>query len=235
MIKSYSAGRLQVVVLTGSGISAESGLQIFRNHGGLWDGENVQDVATPEAFERQPERVLEFYNRLRRKLLKAQPNAAHLALKHLETGYDVNIITQNVDDLHERAGSSHVHLHGELLKARSSIDKDYIVDCLSDQTLNDKDNNGLQMRPHIVWFGEAVPMIKSAILLMRAADIVIVVGTSLQVYPAAGLLHYAAPFVEIFLIDPQPPEGLQNVQIIRAPAQTGVSGLVNELLLRCDA
>lgn len=236
MNKFSSVGRHKIVVLTGSGISAESGLQTFRNHGGLWDGEKIEDIATPEAFERHPERVLEFYNLLRRKLLRAQPNTAHLALKNLETRYDVNIITQNVDDLHERAGSSHVlHLHGELLKARSSVDENYIVDCFSDQTLEDKDNHGFQMRPHIVWFGETVPMIDSAIQLMRCADIVIVVGTSLQVYPAAGLFHYAARSAEIFLVDPQPLEGLQNIQIIRASAQAGVSGLVDELLLRTEA
>lgn len=236
MNKFSSVGRHKIVVLTGSGISAESGLQTFRNHGGLWDGEKIEDIATPEAFERHPERVLEFYNLLRRKLLRAQPNTAHLALKNLETRYDVNIITQNVDDLHERAGSSHVlHLHGELLKARSSVDENYIVDCFSDQTLEDKDNHGFQMRPHIVWFGETVPMIDSAIQLMRCADIVIIVGTSLQVYPAAGLFHYAARSAEIFLVDPQPLEGLQNIQIIRASAQAGVSGLVDELLLRTEA
>ncbi|PIT37195.1 NAD-dependent protein deacylase [Snodgrassella alvi] len=236
MSKHSSIGRHKIVVLTGSGISAESGLQTFRNHGGLWDGEKIEDIATPEAFERHPERVLEFYNLLRRKLLRAQPNTAHLALKNLETRYDVNIITQNVDDLHERAGSSHVlHLHGELLKARSSVDENYIVDCFSDQTLEDKDNHGFQMRPHIVWFGETVPMIDSAIQLMRCADIVIIVGTSLQVYPAAGLFHYAARSAEIFLVDPQPLEGLQNIQIIRASAQAGVSGLVDELLLRTEA
>lgn len=236
MSKHSSIGRHKIVVLTGSGISAESGLQTFRNHGGLWDGEKIEDIATPEAFERHPERVLEFYNRLRRKLLRAQPNTAHLALKNLETRYDVNIITQNVDDLHERAGSSHVlHLHGELLKARSSVDENYIVDCFSDQTLEDKDNHGFQMRPYIVWFGETVPMIDSAIQLMRCADIVIIVGTSLQVYPAAGLFHYAARSAEIFLVDPQPLEGLQNIQIIRASAQAGVSGLVDKLLLRTEA
>lgn len=236
MSKHSSIGRHKIVVLTGSGISAESGLQTFRNHGGLWDGEKIEDIATPEAFERHPERVLEFYNRLRWKLLRAQPNTAHLALKNLETRYDVNIITQNVDDLHERAGSSHVlHLHGELLKARSSVDENYIVDCFSDQTLEDKDNHGFQMRPHIVWFGETVPMIDSAIQLMRCADIVIIVGTSLQVYPAAGLFHYAARSADIFLVDPQPLEGLQNIQIIRASAQAGVSGLVDELLLRTEA
>jgi NAD-dependent deacetylase len=228
--------RQRVVVLTGSGISAESGLQTFRNHGGLWAGERVEDVATPEAFVRQPRHVLNFYNRLRRQLQNTQPNTAHLALKHLESVYDVNIITQNVDGLHERAGSSYVlHLHGELLKARSSVDENYIVDCFSDQTLADTDDNGFLMRPHIVWFGEAVPMIEPAIQLMRAADIVIIIGTSLQVYPAAGLVQYIPPKAEIFLIDPQPYEGLKNVQIIRASAQAGVNSLVSELLRRSEA
>ncbi|WP_239324707.1 SIR2 family NAD-dependent protein deacylase [Snodgrassella gandavensis] len=233
---SISSARQRVVVLTGSGISAESGLQTFRNHGGLWDGERVEDVATPEAFARNPLRVLDFYNRLRRQLQNVQPNAAHLALRHLESGYDVNIITQNVDDLHERAGSSHVlHLHGELLKARSSVDENYIVDCFSDQTMADVDASGFLMRPHIVWFGEAVPMIEPAIQLMRAADIAIIIGTSLQVYPAAGLVQYIPPDAEIFLIDPQPNEGLQHVQFIRASAQAGVSSLVSELLRRAEA
>ncbi|PIT15676.1 SIR2 family NAD-dependent protein deacylase [Snodgrassella alvi] len=233
---SISSTRQRVVVLTGSGISAESGLQTFRNHGGLWDGERVDDVATPEAFARNPLRVLDFYNRLRHQLQNVQPNAAHLALRHLESGYDVNIITQNVDDLHERAGSSHVlHLHGELLKARSSVDENYIVDCFSDQTMADVDVSGFLMRPHIVWFGEAVPMIEPAIQLMRAADIAIIIGTSLQVYPAAGLVQYIPPETETFLIDPQPYEGLQNVQFIRASAQAGVSSLVRELLRRPEA
>ncbi|WMY92645.1 SIR2 family NAD-dependent protein deacylase [Snodgrassella communis] len=233
---SISLKRQQVVVLTGSGISAESGLKTFRNHGGLWDGERVEDVATPEGFARNPLRVLDFYNRLRRQLQNVQPNAAHLALRHLESGYEVKIITQNVDDLHERAGSSHVlHLHGELLKARSSVDENYIVDCFSDQTMADVDARGFPMRPHIVWFGEEVPMIEAAIQLMRTADIVIIIGTSLQVYPAAGLVQYIPPDAEVFLVDPQPYEGLQNVQFIRASAQAGVSSLVSELLQRSEA
>lgn len=231
-----NSNRQHIVVLTGSGISAESGLKTFRNQGGLWEGERVEDVATPEAFKRQPLYVLNFYNHLRRQLLKTEPNSAHVALKRLEDGYDVDIITQNVDDLHERAGSTHVlHLHGELLKARSCVDENYIVDCPGDQKVTDVDVNGFPMRPHIVWFGEAVPMIEQAIQVMRSADIAIIIGTSLQVYPAAGLIQYIPPNAEIYLVDPQPIDGLQNVQIIRAPAQAGVSSLVNELLQRPEA
>ena len=206
--------RQKLVVLTGSGISAESGLQTFRDHGGLWAGHRVEDVATPEAFDRHPQQVLDFYNQLRRQMQTTQPNAAHKALVRLEEFYQVNIITQNVDDLHERAGSSNVlHLHGELLKARSSVD-------------------GNAMRPFIVWFGEAVPLLDEAIELTRQADILIVIGTSLQVYPAASLLQFVGVNAEVFLVDPKPPQNLNSVQIIRANAQSGVTSLVQSLIER---
>lgn len=221
----------KVVVLTGSGISAESGLQTFRDNGGLWAGHRIDEVATPEAFIRQPQKVLDFYNHLRRQMQNAQPNAAHEALVRLQEYYQVNVITQNVDDLHERAGSKHVlHLHGELLKARSSVDESYVVACCNDQTLKDVDANGYIMRPYIVWFGEAVPMFDEAVHLMQQADIVIVIGTSLQVYPAASLLHYIPVEAEIFLVDPNPPQGLNNIQIICATAQAGVTSLVETLI-----
>lgn len=223
--------RQNIVVLTGSGISAESGLQTFRDHGGLWAGHRIEDVATPEAFARHPQKVLDFYNQLRRQMQNAFPNDAHYALVQLEDFYNVNVITQNVDDLHERAGSKHVvHLHGELLKARSSIDENYIVDCFTDQKINDIDINGHLMRPYIVWFGEPVPLFDKAISLIHHADFVIVIGTSLQVYPAASLLQFIHGDAEVFLVDPNPPQNLKNVQIIRANAQVGVTKLVGTLI-----
>ena len=180
------------VVLTGAGISAESGLQTFRDSGGLWEGYRVEDVCTPEAFARSPQTVIDFYNARRRAAAAAEPNAAHFALADLERAYDVQIITQNVDDLHERAGSGKVlHLHGELNKLRSTVDENEILPWQGDQTLADRDSRGRPLRPHIVWFGEAVPLIEEAVRLVEAADTVIVVGTSLKVYPAASLLHYA--------------------------------------------
>lgn len=177
------------VVLTGAGISAESGIPTFRSEDGLWAGHKIEEVCTPEALRHNRAKVLVFYNERRR---NAQPNAAHLALVELEKAYDVQIITQNVDDLHERAGSQNVlHLHGELNKARSSFNEDFIVPCLGDQHIDDKDTQGHPMRPHIVFFGENVPMLENAIKLVRKADIVIVIGTSLQVYPANGLVNEA--------------------------------------------
>ena len=172
------------VVLTGAGISAESGLQTFRDSGGLWEGYRVEDVCTPEAFARSPQTVIDFYNARRRAAAAAEPNAAHFALADLERAYDVQIITQNVDDLHERAGSGKVlHLHGELNKLRSTVDENKILPWQGDQTLSDRDSRGYPLRPHIVWFGEAVPLIEEAVRLVEAADIVIVVGTSLKVCP----------------------------------------------------
>ena len=219
------------VVLTGAGISAESGLQTFRDSGGLWEGYRVEDVCTPEAFARSPQTVIDFYNARRRAAAAAEPNAAHFALADLERAYDVQIITQNVDDLHERAGSGKVlHLHGELNKLRSTVDENEILPWRGDQTLADRDSRGRPLRPHIVWFGEAVPLIEEAVRLVKAADIVIVVGTSLKVYPAASLLHYARFGVPVYLIDPKPNADVSGVEILAQTAVRGVPALVAELL-----
>lgn len=219
------------VVLTGAGISAESGLQTFRDSGGLWEGYRVEDVCTPEAFARSPQIVIDFYNARRRAAAAAEPNAAHFALADLERAYDVQIITQNVDDLHERAGSGKVlHLHGELNKLRSTVDENEILPWQGDQTLADRDSRGRPLRPHIVWFGEAVPLIEEAVRLVEAADTVIVVGTSLKVYPAASLLHYARFGVPVYLIDPKPNADVSGVEILAQTAARGVPALVAELL-----
>ena len=219
------------VVLTGAGISAESGLQTFRDSGGLWEGYRVEDVCTPEAFARSPQTVIDFYNARRRAAAAAEPNAAHFALADLERAYDVQIITQNVDDLHERAGSGKVlHLHGELNKLRSTVDENEILPWQGDQTLADRDSRGRPLRPHIVWFGEAVPLIEEAVRLVEAADTVIVVGTSLKVYPAASLLHYARFGVLVYLIDPKPNADVSGVEILAQAAVRGVPALVAELL-----
>lgn len=219
------------VVLTGAGISAESGLQTFRDSGGLWEGYRVEDVCTPEAFARSPQTVIDFYNARRRAAAAAEPNAAHFALADLERAYDVQIITQNVDDLHERAGSGKVlHLHGELNKLRSTVDENEILPWQGDQTLADRDSRGRPLRPHIVWFGEAVPLIEEAVRLVEAADTVIVVGTSLKVYPAASLLHYARFGVPVYLIDPKPNADVSGVEILAQTAVRGVPALVEELL-----
>ena len=219
------------VVLTGAGISAESGLQTFRDSGGLWEGYRVEDVCTPEAFARSPQTVIDFYNARRRAAAAAEPNAAHFALADLERAYDVQIITQNVDDLHERAGSGKVlHLHGELNKLRSTVDENEILPWQGDQTLADRDSRGRPLRPHIVWFGEAVPLIEEAVRLVEAADTVIVVGTSLKVYPAASLLHYARFGVPVYLIDPKPNADVSGVEILAQTAVRGVPALVAELL-----
>ena len=219
------------VVLTGAGISAESGLQTFRDSGGLWEGYRVEDVCTPEAFARSPQTVIDFYNARRRAAAAAEPNTAHFALADLERAYDVQIITQNVDDLHERAGSGKVlHLHGELNKLRSTVDENKILPWQGDQTLSDRDSRGRPLRPHIVWFGEAVPLIEEAVRLVEAADIVIVVGTSLKVYPAASLLHYARFGVPVYLIDPKPNADVSGVEILAQTAVRGVPALVAELL-----
>ena len=219
------------VVFTGAGISAESGLQTFRDSGGLWEGYRVEDVCTPEAFARSPQTVIDFYNARRRAAAAAEPNAAHFALADLERAYDVQIITQNVDDLHERAGSGKVlHLHGELNKLRSTVDENEILPWRGDQTLADRDSRGRPLRPHIVWFGEAVPLIEEAVRLVEAADTVIVVGTSLKVYPAASLLRYARFGVPVYLIDPKPNADVSGVEILAQTAVRGVPALVAELL-----
>lgn len=197
----------RLVVLTGAGISAESGIRTFRDSDGMWEEYRVEDVATPEGFFRDPELVLNFYNRMRQDLKNHHPNFAHEALAQLENKYDVSIITQNIDDLHERAGSSEVlHLHGELLKARSIDDENLVVSLPSDSldiALGDKAPDGDQLRPHIVWFGEPVPNIELAIQWVQKADLFLIIGTSLLVYPAAGLVRYVPSGIPIYLIDPK--------------------------------
>ncbi|MDH6303449.1 NAD-dependent deacetylase [Parabacteroides sp. PF5-5] len=223
----------KLVVLTGAGMSAESGIATFRDSDGLWEKYRVEDVATPEAFERRPEVVLEFYNQRRRQLLECKPNEGHYGLAALEEHFDVQIITQNVDNLHERAGSSRVlHLHGELMKACSVKDLNTTYDIPADQPdihLGDKDPYGNQLRPFIVWFGEAVPMIEPAIHLVEQSDILVIIGTSLNVYPAAGLLNYARN-QPIYLIDPKEVSTQRrDVQFIRAGASEGVKELTKLL------
>jgi NAD-dependent deacetylase len=224
----------KVVVLTGAGISAESGIRTFRDSGGLWEEHRIEDVATPEAWHRNQELVLEFYNQRRKQLYECSPNAGHIALVRLEEKYDVQIITQNVDDLHERAGSSKVlHLHGELKKARSTANPELIYDIKGwELKKGDKCERGSQLRPHIVWFGEEVPNIVTAAQLSSKADIYIVIGTSLNVYPAAGLMSYAPQRIAKYLVDPNAQElnYYDNLQIIREKAGIGVTELVEELL-----
>ncbi|MDO5640521.1 MAG: Sir2 family NAD-dependent protein deacetylase [Neisseria sp.] len=224
------------VVLTGAGISADSGLQTFRDAGGLWEGHRVEDVATPEAFARNPQLVLDFYNQRRRQAAAAEPNAAHKALVALEPHYHVQIITQNVDNLHERAGSRHIlHLHGELDKVRSSADEHDIIPWQGDQMLTDTDKNGHPLRPHIVWFGESVPLFETAVAEMENADVVMVVGTSLKVYPAASLLQFAPPRADIYLVDPHPGNMGAGVEVIARKAKDGVPPLVDYLIGRAKA
>lgn len=194
----------KIVVFSGAGISAESGVKTFRDHDGLWENHRIEDVASPEGFRKNPQLVLDFYNARRRQLNEVEPNDAHLILAELQEFYDVEIITQNVDDLHERAGSKKVlHLHGELKKARP-IDSDVdIVVWENDLNVGDKNDKGVQLRPHIVWFGETVSEMENAIEITSTADYFIVIGTSMTVYPAAGLIHYLPDDCEIFVIDPK--------------------------------
>lgn len=225
----------KLVILTGAGMSAESGISTFRDSGGLWEKYNVEDVASIEGWYRNPALVQEFYNARRKQLLTTQPNAGHTGLVALEEDFDVHIITQNVDNLHERAGSSHVlHLHGELMKVRSTRVESRIYELSADNceiTMESRDEYGDTMRPHIVFFGEAVPMIEPAIELTEQADIYVIIGTSLNVYPAAGLLHYVRRGTPIFLIDPKPvkaPDGI-NIHYIAKGASQGVAQLTEIL------
>lgn len=224
----------KLIVLTGAGISAESGIKTFRDSDGLWEGHNVMDVATPEGFQKNPELVLDFYNQRRRQLLTVSPNAGHHVLAELEKYFDVHIITQNVDNLHERAGSSNVlHLHGELLKVRSTKNHKQILDWQTDLNLGDLDASGHQLRPHIVWFGEEVPALAEAVALSQQADFFAVVGTSLQVYPAAGLIGLTHPHVPVFYVDPNPAaiDSLPNpLAVISEPASSGLLALKEHLL-----
>jgi len=226
----------KIVVLTGAGISAESGIKTFRDAGGLWEGYKVEDVATPEAWVRQPAVVLDFYNERRRQLLNVDPNLAHHALYRLEKAHEVVIITQNVDDLHERAGNKNIiHLHGELLKARSTSHEHLLYEWKKDLVIGDTCERGSQLRPHIVWFGEMVPMLEKAIEEMYEADIVLVVGSSMQVYPAASVVGYAPSDAAIFYIDPNPQINYElamrpGLEIIAKPATVGVSEVVERIL-----
>lgn len=219
-----------IVVLTGAGMSAESGIATFRDSGGLWEQHRVEDVATPEGFRRDPELVLNFYNMRRKAAFSATPNAGHIGLAEMETDYKVSIITQNVDDLHERAGSTDVlHLHGELSKVRSTVDPSLIYTLTADNAeihIGDKCEKGSQLRPHIVWFGEAVPMIEKAVDVVRTADVLVVIGTSLNVYPAAGLINYVPAGVPVYLIDPNNVRAShEDVVYIHKGASEGVAEL----------
>lgn len=221
------------VVLTGAGISADSGLLTFRDAGGLWEGHKVTDVCTPEALERNPKLVIDFYNQRRLQADAAEPNAAHKALAELEKYYDVHIITQNVDGLHEKAGSSKVlHLHGELNKLRSVADENEIIGFTGEQTDDVRDSKGGPMRPHIVFFGEEVPLFPQAAEEMLDADVVIIVGTSMQVYPAASLIHYAPPDADCYLVDPNPQGVGAGVEVIAERAASGVPKLAEYLIGR---
>ncbi len=224
--------KLKLVVLTGAGISAESGLKTFRDSDGLWEGHEIEDVATPRAWKKNPQLVLEFYNERRKNVLAANPNAAHIRLAELEKDFDVSIITQNIDDLHERAGSTNIlHLHGEILKMRSDMNEELIYEIRDIINMGDRAEDGAQLRPHIVWFEEAVPMIEFAIPIVQSADIFVVMGTSLVVYPAAGLVSYAPPFCRKFIIDKKIPytSSLHNLIEIEKPATEGIEDLIKFL------
>ena len=226
----------KVVVLTGAGISAESGIRTFRDTGGLWEGYKIEDVATPEAWRKNPQMVLDFYNERRRQLLTVEPNIAHYAIASLDDHFDTIVITQNVDDLHERAGSKNIiHLHGELLKARSSIYEHLVYDCRDDIKLGDLCANRAQLRPHIVWFGEMVPMLENAVMEITDADHILVVGSSMQVYPAAGLVGYAPSGAHIYYIDPKPSLNYElsrrsGLEVIAKAATVGVPEIVKRLI-----
>ena len=220
-----------LVVLTGAGISQESGIKTFRDAGGLWNNYRIEEVASPEAWDRDPQLVLDFYNLRRKQLYEVEPNSAHFALADLEALFKVQIITQNVDDLHERAGSTNVlHLHGELKKVRSTVDPDLIYNLDGwELKLGDLCEKGSQLRPHIVWFGESVPNIMMATSMVRHADIFLVIGTSLKVYPAAGLMQYVPSRVPKYLIDPEaePQYYIHNLTIIKEKATTGVRSFIS--------
>lgn len=224
----------KIVVLTGAGMSAESGINTFRDADGLWEGHDIMEVASPIGWQKDKEKVLDFYNKRRAQLLTVFPNEAHKALVALEKKYQVNIITQNVDDLHERAGSSQVlHLHGELLKVRSTKNSDLICDWKKDLNLGDVCEENSQMRPHIVWFGENVPEFDNALEITSEADILIVIGTSMQVYPAAQLINYVKAEIPIYFIDPNPfiqHNQYKNLTVLAEKASVGVVKVVNQLL-----
>ncbi len=223
-----------IVVLSGAGISAESGLQTFRDADGLWNGYAITDVATPGAWRRDPALVLSFYNMRRQQVLGAEPNLAHLLLADLEKHYQVTVITQNIDDLHERAGSTNVlHLHGEILKMRSEKDESLIYDIRGDIQLGDRATDGAQLRPHIVWFEEPVPKIQEAIEIVQTADIFLIIGTSLVVYPAAGLSYYADRATQKYIIDKRIPEEVKDssFKCIENTATAGMQQLYKEFIV----
>ncbi len=226
----------KIVVMTGAGVSAESGIRTFRDSNGLWEDHEVMDVASPEGWARDREMVLRFYNARRAQLKEVSPNAAHKAIRDLEEHFDVRVITQNVDDLHEQAGSSRVlHLHGELRKVRSTFDETLVYDWTEDLNVGDLCDDGHQLRPHIVWFGEAVPMLPEAIHQTKQADIVIIVGTSLQVYPAASLFSYAKSSAPVYYVDPKPASTMDtqmrdNFETITDTAVNGVPTLAKRLI-----
>jgi len=223
----------KIVVLTGAGMSAESGIKTFRDEDGLWKGHDVMQVASPEGFRRNPELVFEFYNQRRRQLLSVKPNKAHYNLVDLEKYFDVEIITQNVDNLHEKAGSTKVtHLHGELLKVRSTYNENIVLNWMKDLHLGDLGPDNKQLRPHIVWFGEMVPMLDKAIEITSKADILIIIGTSMQVYPAASLVNFIKPNTPIYFIDPKPSitkNDFNNLKIISDFASEGTDKLISIL------
>jgi NAD-dependent deacetylase len=226
----------KLVVLTGAGISAESGLKTFRDSDGLWEGYDIEDVATPRAWKKNPKLVLEFYNYRRKNVLEAEPNAAHRILAQLERDFDVHIVTQNIDDLHERAGSTKVlHLHGEIFKMRSEVDEELVYEIKGDINIGDKAEDGAQLRPHIVWFEEPVPMIERAAGIVRQADLFVVVGTSLVVYPAAGLVNYAPWHIPKYIVDKRIPytSDAYNLVTIEKPATEGVKELADMLKSLC--
>ena len=228
----------KLVVLTGAGMSAESGISTFRDAGGLWEQHRVEDIATPQGWQRNPALVLDFYNQRRKQLLECKPNVGHLALAELENSYEVQIITQNVDNLHEQAGSTHVlHLHGELMKVRSTSPTEEVFELTPadyETHLEDKCPKGFQLRPHIVWFGEAVPEIENAIRLTEKADILVIIGTSMQVYPAASLINYIKPNTPVYLIDPHEVNVFSsNVTVIKKGASEGMKEL-NSILINAS-
>jgi NAD-dependent deacetylase len=224
-----------VVVLTGAGISAESGISTFRDAGGLWEGYDWREVASPEGWQKDKALVLRFYNERRQLLKKVKPNEGHKALVELEKHFNVTVITQNIDDLHERAGSSHIiHLHGELKKMRSTYDSSLIYDIEGDINIGDKCEKGSQLRPHIVWFKESVPMMDVAVPYLKSADYVLIVGTSMQVYPAAGLMDFAPYKTPIWYIDKNPAKVSSAIRIVAEAATTGIPKVVEELIAELE-
>lgn len=223
----------KLVVLSGAGMSAESGIKTFRDADGLWEGHDVMEVASPEGWQQNKQLVLQFYNDRRRQLLACQPNEAHVLLTHLEDYYEVTIVTQNVDDLHERAGSTNVlHLHGELLKVRSEQNEELVYPWTKDLIDNDMNEEGHTLRPHIVWFGEMVPELENAIPLIEQADVIIIIGTSMQVYPAASLISYAKATTQAYYIDLNPAPIKQtpcDIKVIAMTATKGLKSIIDEL------